>query len=854
MTRAFLGFAAAILTVAASGGEPAASFTTKPTVSKAGEKVTISFAVSGRTDVEVAVLNATDEVVRHLAAGVLGAENPPPAPLKAGLSQSLEWDGKDDYGQPLANAAGCSVRVRIGMGAKLEKIVGGDPYAFWSDQSGQGDHSQWKVTGLEAKSDGNVYVYGNITPFGLPALRQYDARGDYRRTVFPIPAGKPLEDVKGWGVNVRSDGTYALQASYGWCTAVSNWHVMCGGGGGTWLARLLVTPENGTLCLAGLPLGSGGNRQMTVGADSTLRQVTTAAILEGEPLPKNGLVGPFFSALAPDGKTRYVSGLYVSDGQSYSASGALNTTGFWRDGQVWKVDLASRKASVFFALDEKTLTPNRTGNTHANPYAAFHGVAVDAEGRVFVCDRQNGRIVVLDKEGKLIRAIPLANPDAIAVKPKSKAVYVTSRFGNYHQHGKMALLKIGDWTKDGEPSTAVPLRDNIGPFPDSSHLAVAEDKGEVLVWVAYTTLPARVYRDTGAGLERVKDFYEAGPQRLLDMSHMMLDQKTGDAYIAGGHSFCFRIRDWQNPKFEPCMRDAKTRLAASSIAIDARRRLLYTLEHYGKPARRWAMDGEFFTPAPAGASQEVTPGITCMWNFLGLGQRGMAAGPDGGLATLGVVPALGGRMDNYTGPLYYFKPDPAKTPWPGLRFSGFGGKNPNSGGIRFDPRGNLYVGLYDGKPKNVPQGFEKDKDFAETTGRIYKYVPTGTVEGGDLFPTEPAAPAKVYDVLYGPLAADSKVPRFGVDGYGRIYYPTGLLSQVSVMDNEGNRILAFGTYGNRDSMGGLPGDLVPTKDIPMAWPNSVDATDDFICVSDILNVRLMRLAKTFAAAETVGIK
>jgi hypothetical protein len=40
----------------------------------------------------------------------------------------------------------------------------------------------------------------------------------------------------------------------------------------------------------------------------------------------------------------------------------------------------------------------------------------------------------------------------------------------------------------------------------------------------------------------------------------------------------------------------------------------------------------------------------------------------------------------------------------------------------------------------------------------------------------------------------------------------------------------------------------------MAWPNSVDATDDFICVSDALNVRLMRLAKTFTAAETVGIK
>ena len=51
-------------------------------------------------------------------------------------------------------------------------------------------------------------------------------------------------------------------------------------------------------------------------------------------------------------------------------------------------------------------------------------------------------------------------------------------------------------------------------------------------------------------------------------------------------------------------------------------------------------------------------------------------------------------------------------------------------------------------------------------------------------------------------------------------------------------------------MGGLPGDLVPTKDIPLAWPNSVDSTDDYIYVSDIVNVRLLRLKKTFEAVAT----
>ena len=72
--------------------------------------------------------------------------------------------------------------------------------------------------------------------------------------------------------------------------------------------------------------------------------------------------------------------------------------------------------------------------------------------------------------------------------------------------------------------------------------------------------------------------------------------------------------------------------------------------------------------------------------------------------------------------------------------------------------------------------------------------------------------------------------------------------------NAGNEIVRFGTWGNRDSMGGLLGDTVPTKDIPIAWPNSVDATDDYIYVGDMGNCRLLRIAKTFVATETVDVK
>jgi len=332
---------------------------------------------------------------------------------------------------------------------------------------------------------------------------------------------------------------------------------------------------------------------------------------------------------------------------------------------------------------------------------------------------------------------------------------------------------------------------------------------------------------------------------------MTVDQKTGDAYIADSQGFLFRVRDWKAPKFESCMLDAKTRLSASEIAIDVRSRHLYATRHYRDPVRRWKMDGQFFTPAPGNGAGDnaVAPPVTCSWVFSGLWRRGMAAAPGGrGLATLGVVLLPGTRIDDYSGPLTYFSPDSKETPWNGLGFEKFG--KPNAAGIRFDIHGNLYVGVGSGKTKNAPKGFENDRDFRDRTGRIYRYAPAGS-GSGDLFPKEPEGPAKVYDVHYGPIVHP---PMFGVDEYGRIYYPNAQLPQVAVIDNEGNRVLAFGEYGNRDSTGGLEGDLVPTKDIPMAMPSSVDAAGDHIYVSDRSSRRIMRLKKTFAAAETVGIQ
>ncbi len=728
-----------------------AAFTAKPTVTKAGEATTIQFAVSAPTDVEVSILDAKGAVVRHLAAGALGAQAAPPAPLKSGLTQFLEWDGKDDYGEPppsTLHPQPFSARVRIGMGVKLEKIAGGDPYAWFSWDMGLGDHAAWKMTGLVAKSDGSVYVMGNASNIGPPAIRCYDAEGNYRRTVFPFPAGLPAEKVKGWGVTVQADGTYLPLYSDLASPALSKTPIAATRGG---CASLLPSSAVDTLAVAPIQRwdkGADASTAMIIGTDGSLPELRIG------PAPKSEQKPPA----------------------------------------------------------EATCAANK--------------------------------ITVRDSAGKTLREIACQNAEVAAVSPNSKALYVVTRIGDYHKRGNLQLLKFNDWSKDAGPAETIMLiPKQVGIYHNvPSRILAMEHKGKVLVWIVHTMLPVRVYRDGGAKLELVKDFYEAGPQRCLDVQHMAVDPKTEDLYIADGFKNAFRITDWKNPRFESCMTAEGQRLVALSVAIDARNRYLITHDYIrGKVTvalRRYQLDGKYLAPAPVGKTGDNAISgqrVSNDWRIgLGLSQRGIAAGPDGSVAALGTT-----EHTDYSGPLYIFQHDAEKAPWAALHFAHFG--KPASGGIRFDPAGNLYAGL-------PGSGGKKPAS-------IVKYAPTGSLKSGCLFPREPEKPVKVYDVPYGYSPQGfSRTPRFGVDGWGRIYYPTSLESRVSVVDNEGNPVLAFGTYGNRDSMGGLEGDLVPTKGVPMAWPNSVDATDDYIYVSDMVNIRVLRLAKTFAAAETVGIK
>jgi hypothetical protein len=117
-------------------------FTKKPTATRDGQRITVLFASKDYCDVAVAIEDADGRIVRHLAYGVLGPNAPEPF-AKDSLEQEIVWDGKDDAGRPVARLSGHSVRVSLGLEARLERNVA----LTVRFQSLQGDNEDNKVRG-----------------------------------------------------------------------------------------------------------------------------------------------------------------------------------------------------------------------------------------------------------------------------------------------------------------------------------------------------------------------------------------------------------------------------------------------------------------------------------------------------------------------------------------------------------------------------------------------------------------------------------------------------------------------------------------------------------------------------------
>jgi hypothetical protein len=182
------------------GASAPPAFTKKPVVTKEGDRVIVTFAADRQTDVAVFVEDRTGTIVRHVAAGVLGAT--PPAPLSANLlEQTIAWDGKDDDGKAVV---GGPFKVRVGLGLKAN-------YAglAFADPERTGPNRLESVIGLAVDPDGRVFVLGTCSGWGwFRGTKAHVVRRDgiYEKTIKPYPPTLPPARTKAFGAFVNSFG------------------------------------------------------------------------------------------------------------------------------------------------------------------------------------------------------------------------------------------------------------------------------------------------------------------------------------------------------------------------------------------------------------------------------------------------------------------------------------------------------------------------------------------------------------------------------------------------------------------------------------------------------------------------
>ncbi len=823
-------FALSLLAAASLASAGEVRFSTKPSATKAGGKIKIAFAVSGSTDVEVSVLDAKGKVVRHLAAGVLGGKKAPPKPLKAGLSQALEWDMRDDLGKP-AEGGPFKVRVRAGTEPVFGAVLG-EAGALGS-----------KVYGLATDEKGQLYVatgggYGG----NIFTIKVFDREGKYLRTIFPYSASLKPADVDGFAKQKPRDGKLNPPQF----NALLPWIYPNALGG-----LMGNTVQKGVLWL------TNGRGQI-----SRIRAADGACISwGGTQAPAPPAQGPICWGASPDGKGLYLAGWYYKRRKV-------------ADGQIFKVDPASGARAPFAKIDvpadnfwakERNGWYNYTNWGRKNGLSAIHGLAVDKEGRVYACDRVNQRVAVYDKGGKYLGGTKVEWPDHVALSPKGKEIYVTTRkiVNGYKAVNEVKVLKLSGW-KDGKVLAELTL-----PGQNAPSMAVDATKDPAVIWLSNVGEGKIDKRGRGmktGGVTRIEDrggkLVVAGrlgakgavmPEAVVKV---WADPRTDDIVVSNGWSGLTRLDGLTGKKKAFPLRGMDLCFGPDGNIY------VYGQKGWHELVTRFDRS---FKPAPYPATGKNVTTMTTTGKDV-YGRYGH------GWCNKGLHVAPSGRIYVYNmyGWAKYFVnvwDASGKAEKHGRVGDGIiGPVDAQGGGLRVDAAGNIYLGMH-----GAPAGSAAAADRRRTKGAVARFPPTG---GGYVKAGKDGGGKKgiawtgsrignflegavnAYPIL-GPQVSSGcvcKEARFDLDGWGRLYIPNGLDYYVRVVDNAGNEIAKFGYYGNPDSRG--PESAVPEPAIALGWPLSVSAgqiNEGRLYVADAMNRRVIRVELKFAAEATCPV-
>ncbi len=822
---------AALILLAFSARAADVAFSVAPKAVKSSDATLISFTVSGRTDVEVAVLDGQGKLVRHLAAGVLGGEKPPPEPLKPGLAQSLNWDGKDDMGKPVTGGP-FKVRVRAGMGVKFGRMLGGSSYTGLLTSGAPSDS-------IAIDTDGSIFVkMGSFVPQLHEAnpwqVRKFDKTGKYVKTVLPYPASTAPAKAPGFKLIDTGDGHLTPANTNPLDVVLFNFgdnlysHVVDGN-------LVFIDARNAKLNFIKT---DGSNTLKSVPMRSGPEKLKWASWLSPQ------------LAFSADGKYAYYSNVANTP---YDGKKPADIDPNFPQGRIYRQDLSKPGADPekFYDLE----LPDFAKKPYWMPSAwdkktASGGIDLDAEGHIFVCDLVNQEVVELSPDGKKLSATKAPWPDKVIVGRKSGALYVVSCEVSRGYTKPATLLKLTGRGDGAKVAAKLPLTGSAGQT-----MTLDETGAKPVLWLGGGADLIRV-EDRGAELAPLgTSIVNPSKDDIAFVCYGDVDVENEDVYITEGMG---RIWRYNGETGEGALAPIK----ACDLAVGTGG-LIYTWGDTGSwagPIARYFRD---YKPAPLTATGKHTYG-----NVYGRFGRGNNA-PGMDVDNRGNVYVVCGfndcnvRVFNDQGNLVDYarkgtEDDNGKKKEVPVFISYV---LDQGGSLRVDPQGNVYV-LEIGLPKGhvPPKGFEKDAGYSLSSGTIYKFTPKGGEfkKGANGF--EAIGAVQSYAGC-GPNSGSWNStqsvchctrPRFDVDGYGRVYIPHGFTYNVSIRDNADNEILRFGNYGNFDCAG--PKSAEPTPEIPLGWPIFVGASEKYVYIGDGLNHRVVRTDKTFAAEALCEVK
>ncbi len=831
------------------------NFTTPPSARRAGGKTVISFAVSAKTDVAVYVLDSKGKVVRHLVAGVLGEK--PPAPLKPGLSQSVEWDGKDDDGEV---AKGSPFSVRVAAGLKPE--FGG--YLFHNPDAVP------HLMNIAAGPADDLYVFyrdnaGNPNMGGYK-IKVFGRDGHHRRVAFPFSSKVPYERVKNMGT-MRDDDGSLVPDIHSW--ASMRFHPsVCGAGRGIARRSLPTVDSKGT---AHWMMKDG--ILASVASDGGSPYET---FLSAPTLPKSGglsISGPICKdeatlAVGEGDKYLYVSGLRIGKAKSSKPFPA-----------VYRLDLETRGKAELFAGDPKKA--GRTGKLLTAPA----GIAC-AGGVVYVADADAGRVVGFnEKDGSPAGEFKVPKPGCVAVDSRAGAVYVVTG-------GELVKFES---LKSGKAVCRLSLPKSRKPH----QIALDDSRKPARIWItvdAHRDNSVRGIDDVGAKLEMRQEVLIHGDFAGVGAKQMSFDLRRGELlYQVAGR---YHRMNEETGKTEEIHFNASRIVGNSSQVVTCADGSLISHGN-SRGLWRWTRDGKALPWDGAADNSSRHTGVLT---------TSMVLGPVDNMAVF--------AREIYVDPPGNWRLMRPKSggagPITSLNVHGMDGKVRRTvvwqcsvmAVPRVDLKGNIYLAeVVRPRGRTSPEFFDgrRDKSFIKgydshnyMYGSIIKFPPEGGAvwlekgvnkhkESGKLFtegkmpegllkkPEIPVSyPSTYYKGLkdgsvqgaewmrfgYAPYSAKlsggkpvccCENANFDLDAFGRVFYPNLGQFRVEMVDTENNWLGSFGRYGNQD-------DPARGADIPMAWPTYMTVSDKYVYVTDMISLRTLRVKLGYNVDRTCPVQ